>query len=379
MGRLFDLEIALRAASQAAANNRARRTRDAGAPIDLCLCIVDHFEPQVGGARAEIAWRRLERWLNLYPVIADRHRDADGHVPPHGFFYPWDEYAEDEFVAIRDLCRRGYGEIEIHLHHRDDTEATLRAKMNEAISVYSSHGALSQWPDGRPAFAFIHGNWALDNSRTDGGRNYCGVNSEIRLLRDLGCYADFTFPAWQQTAQPRLTNTIYYAVDDPGRPKSHESGTPASVGAAEQGDLLLVQGPLQPYWMKSRGLVRPAVDDGDLASYRRYSPDRLDRWIAAGIHVQGNPHRIFVKLHCHGAADFNSVALLDSDLDALFSDAEQRYNDGNRYRLHYVTARELFNIVRATEIAPHLSVDAARSFLLHPPAKAIDQQADSLV
>ena len=37
-------------------------------------------------------------------------------------------------------------------------------------------------------FGFIHGNWCLDNSRADG--RWCGLNNELILLRELGCYAD---------------------------------------------------------------------------------------------------------------------------------------------------------------------------------------------
>ena len=37
-------------------------------------------------------------------------------------------------------------EIEIHLHHRDDTEATLRAKLEDAIAEFRAIGALSCWP-----------------------------------------------------------------------------------------------------------------------------------------------------------------------------------------------------------------------------------------
>ena len=66
---------------------------------------------------------------------------------------------------------------------------------------------------GRPAYGFIHGNWALDNSRPDG--RWCGVNNELDVLRETGCYADFTFPSAPSPTQPRKINSIYYAVDDP--------------------------------------------------------------------------------------------------------------------------------------------------------------------
>lgn len=232
---------------------------------------------------------------------------------------------------------------------------------------------------GKPAFGFIHGNWALDNSRQEKGRNFCGVNSEIRLLHDLGCYADFTFPAWQHTAQPRITNAIYYATDDPEAPKSHDRGTRAKVGASEVGDLLLVQGALVPYLQGLKRGDRPAMDDSDLAFYRRYAPARADRWIGAAVHVEGCGSRVFVKLHCHGAAERNCECLLGSDLDEMFTDLEARYNDGTHYRLHYVTAREMFNIIRATELDPSITVEAARDYLLKPPAQPVNLEADGFM
>ncbi|HLJ57175.1 MAG TPA: hypothetical protein VKT77_19210, partial [Chthonomonadaceae bacterium] len=169
MPTAFDLQITVNALRDAAANRkRFRRAgvkgrgREAGSgPIDVVLCVVDHFEPQAGSAPPEAADRRLEAWTTRYPAVADRHRDSDGRRPPHSFFYPWDEYRREEMARLQELCSLGYGEIELHLHHEDDTEATLRAKIDAALVEYRGRGALSQWPDGRTAFGFIHGNWAL--------------------------------------------------------------------------------------------------------------------------------------------------------------------------------------------------------------------------
>ena len=109
------------------------------------------------------------------------------------------------------------------------------------------------------------------------------------------------------------------------------------------------------------------MDDGDIASYRRYAPERLDRWVQAGIHVFGRPDRIFIKLHSHGAADENRLAMLEADLEAMFSDAEARYNDGKTYRLHYVSAREMYNVIQATEANVNVSLSEARDWVISPP------------
>jgi hypothetical protein len=364
---LYNLEIALRAAVAAGRSRSDARTRRRSHPIDLFLCIVDHYEPQVGRPPRALARERVEDWLRRYPQIASAHRDAEGRSPAHSFFYPWDEYDAWELSHIAELCAAGYGEIDLHLHHQDDTETSLRGKLRKAVQVYREHGVLPTWPDGRPAWGFIHGDWALDNSRCERGRNYCGVNNELTVLQEEGCYADFTFPAWQHLAQPRQMNSIHYAVDDPDRPKSYDTGRRARVNTLDPKGLLLVQGPLVPYIGRSGRGRRLAMDDGDLAACRRYEPARLDRWVQAGIQVQGRADRIFIKLHSHGAEDRNRAVMLGEDLEALFTDAETRYNDGQRYRLHYITARELFNVIKATEAGVE-DILAARDWLLKPPA-----------
>lgn len=361
----FNLEITLRAAASV---RRRSFVRKPAGPMDIFLAVVDHYEPQHGHAPTALARERHEDWLLRYPKIAAAHRDADGRPPAHGFFYPWDEFDEWEFRLMVEVCAEGWGEIELHLHHHHDTEATLRRKIRDAVQTYADLGALTRWPDGRPAFSFIHGNWALDNSRFD--ENWCGVNNEIDLLLEEGCYADFTFPSWKQTSQPRQLNSIYYAVDDPQQPKSYDTGEPARAGKPDRPGLLMVQGPLVPFIKRGGKRIGFGMDDGDLAHSHRYYPARLDRWVRAGVQVEGRPDRIFIKLFCHGAPEANRHALLGGDLDALFSDAEARYNDGEWYRLHYVTAREMFNVIRATVANAPGDPHVLRDYLLPRPAAA---------
>lgn len=364
----FNLEVLLRSALSLRSAPSAGET---DGPIDLFLAIADHFEPSVERASRSTARERLDDWLTRYPRIAARHRDADGRPPTHTFCYPWDEYDAWECARLAELCAAGWGEIELHLHHRDDTESSLRGKLRAALDTYRGHGALTAWPDGRPAFGFVHGNWSLDNSRCEAGGNHCGVNNELEVLAQEGCYADFTFPSWKKRSQPRMLNRVYYAKDDP-RPKSYDRGEPARVGSTEAEGLLMVPGPLVPFVRRGDRLPRLGMDDGDLAAYWPYEPVRMDRWLRAGISLPGRPDRVFVKLHCHGCADWGRFALLDQELDALFADLEARFNDGRRYRLHYVTLRELYNVIKATEAGAGCGADEARNWLLPAPEASGD-------
>jgi hypothetical protein len=333
-----------------------------GATVHVLLMIADHWEPLWKGASRAEADERARRWATRYPRIASRHVDADGRHPQHTFFYPWDEYRRSDLEAIAELSAVGFGEVELHLHHRDDTSASLRHKLEDAVGLFRRAGCFGSRRDGRPAFGFVHGDWALDNSGTCHGRNFCGVNDEIRLLADAGCYADYTFPAFGSPAQPRWVNRIMRVTDDPG-PKSYNRGVEARVGAVPPSDLVLLHGPL----LFHRGERRLRLDDASLTHSNPCRPDRIAAWLRARVHVRGRPEWLFVKLHTHGCTTANCAGLLDGGLERLWTQLEARCGDGERYRLHYVTAREAYNILRAAEDGHAGDPNHFRDYEIAPP------------
>src|SRR5207248_2664160 len=102
-------------------------------------------------------------------------------------------------------------------------------------------------PHPRQRFGYVAGNSALDNGAGDDSLSGC--DTELTALRDAGCYADFTFPSLGSRAQPRKTNSVYYATED-GRAKSYDAGADVAVGAAATGDLMLLQGPTAIDWRR---------------------------------------------------------------------------------------------------------------------------------
>ena len=105
---------------------RRRRLPEPSSPVHVMFCFVDHYEPMWGGADPARQRARVDRWCRDYRALAGRHRDADGRPPQHSFFYPEEEYAEEHLEKIAALCSEGYGELEIHLHHDNDTEENFR-------------------------------------------------------------------------------------------------------------------------------------------------------------------------------------------------------------------------------------------------------------
>jgi hypothetical protein len=89
------------------------------------------------------------------------------------------------------------------------------------------------------------------------------------------------------------------------------------------------------------------LDDGNIHGSVPASPQRVDRWVAANIHVPERPDWIFVKVFAHGiSTKADEEAVVGPTFDAALSFLERRYNTG-QYVLHYITSREGYNLVRA--------------------------------
>lgn len=323
---------------------RLARRRGPG-PAHVLFCMVDHFEPDWGGAALEEQVARVERWVREYPALAGRHRDADGRPPRYTFFYPAETYREEVAERLAVLCRRGLAEVELHLHHDNDTAETLTRKLEQAKAQFARHGLLAREPaGGRVRFGFIHGNWALDNSHPEG--RWCGVNNELDVLRQAGCYADFTMPSAPSPTQTRKINSVYYATDDPARPKSHDTGSDVTVGQdGHDRALLMVQGPLTLNWRRRKYGLLPRLETGELSASNPPSPQRAGLWVREGISVRSREEWVVVKVYAHGAKPANADVLLGRPMDELLTHLETAYGG----RLHYVTARELYNLIRAAQ------------------------------
>ena len=311
----------------------------------VMLAICDHFEP-FHDAGQEKAMRRVQEWRRKYPEFS-RFRDSDGCPPRHTFFYPIEQYAPGVLKGIAETCRETACEVEIHLHHDRDTAENLRATLSKGKEDLERHGLLSHDETGATRFAFIHGNWALDDSHPHG--RGCGVRGELPLLKEAGCYADFTLPSAPSRTQTKTINSIYYATDS-GGPKSHDSGRLARAGLKPSGDLLLVQGPLGLNWRWRKLGLLPRIENGDLTGANPPTLERLRIWLELQIHVQERPDWVFIKLHTHGAIAPNREMLLGEPMH-LFHAALARYfaQQAGALALHYVSAREMVNIIHAAE------------------------------
>jgi hypothetical protein len=320
------------------------RRLSAPKPKRLWVALADHFEPCGGKVSLDVARERMAAWQQRWPgIAAGAPRDAAGRWPCVTFFYPQEEYEREIVNATAELCRDGSGDVEVHLHHFDDNAENFAAKVREFTArLHNDHGLLHVHK-GRLVFGFIHGNWALDNSHPTGFG--CGVKGELQVLRDLGCYADFTMPSLPSPTQSRIVNEIYWTTGDPEKPRGFDHGVEATIGGGVRGDLLMIPGPLG---FRFRDRVMPRMETGELACYDVPTPDRVERWIDLAPRIGDN---IFLKLYGHTAREDNAAAMLGSGsnegkLAPMFRwihEAAAKHN----LELHWASAYEMFCAVEA--------------------------------
>lgn len=333
----------------------------------IIIAVCDHFDFGSAGEYREGEEGVLDRWEEEFPPLAERHRDSRGVNLKHTWFFPPHYHRGDYLERLVKLSARGYGEVEMHLHHDHippwpDTSETLRKKIRDCVEEYAKYGVFCL-PDGSRTFGFIHGDWALDNSRSG---KYCGVNDEISILAEEGCYADFTFPSLHE-AQPKKINAIYYVTDDPARPKSYDQGVDVAVGGRKTGDLMLIQGPLGLRRKRKYGIpFFPAIESAELEERNGPSMERLRTWVQANVHVKGRPEWIFVKLHTHGAMLQNVDYNIGQAADDFFSELEATFNTPEAGFIHYVTAREMYNIIKAAEAGERGNPGDYRDYAIAP-------------
>jgi hypothetical protein len=329
------------------AGETVRRSGKSQGPSHLIFLVANHFEPGLGTP----AIRRVERWCELARATGDAIRDHDGTPFRHTNFFPAEQYERPLLDMLSGLQSDGYGEVEIHLHHGveqpDNAENTRRQLETFRDLLAEDHKCLARSVspvDSQPKYGFVHGNWALANSA--GGR-FCGVDSEMQILAETGCYADFTLPSVPYQSQVARINAIYQCGNDFEEARPHRSGPDLKVGD----DLklpIIFTGPLVFDWTRRlRGLPVPRVEDGALAQNYPLSLNRLRRWRSAGISVRNRPEWIFIKLYSHGFFEWDQDLMIGEQMKNFMREVLEFGDQTGDFKVHFASAREAFNMVAA--------------------------------
>jgi len=324
-------------------------------PVHLIFALADHFEPAIdpedGFKRVPYSEqeRRLEEWCHEYPRAASEWRDHEGRPFVHTYFYPAEQYDEGLVARLAEHCHQGWGEVEVHLHHGmfepDTAENTRHTLVEFRDRLAFRHRCLAvEEGAAQLRYAFVHGNWALANSA---GGQFCGVDSEMQILAETGCYADFTLPASVlHPAQIAKMNSVYECAHPLDEAVPHRSGRDLTVGSAPHTFPLIIQGPLLTDVRRTLRGGKPVIENASIVGGDPMTIERLALWKQARIQVAGRPDWIFIKLCCHSMNPTQQDEVIGRSfrrfLHDLVSGAPQR-----KETLHFVTAREMTNILLA--------------------------------
>jgi hypothetical protein len=316
-----------------------------GGPLHVIIAIADHFEPSMTHE-----WRladmgeqqdRLARWCREYPKAVADYRDSDCKPLQHTYFFPAEQYHPQLIARLVDHCREGFGEIEIHLHHgihQPDTAQNTRRVILQCRDALATQGCLATWDgQGEPRYAFVHGNWALANSARG---LFCGVDDEMQILAETGCYADFTLPSAPHPTQISKINSLYECALPLNVRAPHKRGHALRYAHSPRVYPLIIQGPLM------LDFSRRKIENGEISAANPPTLARFQLWKRAAIAVKGRHDWIFVKLHCHGLDPREQAAMsgppISRFLDELLADSA-----AIGYKVHFVSAREMVNIILA--------------------------------
>lgn len=319
---------------------------------NLIFVVANHFEPAwstTGLLDLSTQQRRLDEWCEKARRIGDAVRDVDGTAFQHTNFYPAEQYHPTLLDPLASLQRDGFGEVEVHLHHgvgKPDTAENLRRVLIDfRDTLAGDHGLLSYEPNSNdPKYAFVHGNLALANSA--GGRN-CGVDSEMEILAETGCYADFTLPsAPEQSQVPRL-NAIYQCAYPLNEKAPHRSGPDVSIGNTPALPVIFT-GPLVFNWRRRvYGLPVPRIENSVLAANYPPTYERFENWRNASIGVAGRPEWVFIKLSCHGFIPADTEITIGDPMRRFLESVLEESEKSKQFKVHFASAREAFNMVLA--------------------------------
>lgn len=322
-------------------------------PKHLIFTIADHFEPswsRNGLLDLDSQKRKLDEYYELARKTGEAVRDADGTKFRHTNFYPAEQYDKDILNKVAQMQQEGLGEVEIHLHHgieKPDTSENTRKVLTEFRDILAEeHKCLSRFDGtGEPKYAFVHGNLALANSAEG---DFCGVDDEMRILQETGCYADMTMPSAPDVTQVPVLNRIYEFTSPINEKISHRTGKSVRANGRHPQLPIIFTGPLVFNWTRRiKGIPVPRIDDGALTDNQPMDTARLNRWINANITVKGRTDWLFIKLYCHGFFDYDQSACIGEKAREFFSEVIEQGEKSGDYKVYFASAREAFNMVAA--------------------------------
>jgi len=169
------------------------------------------------------------------------------------------------------------------------------------------------------------------------------------MLKECGCYADFTFPRPSGASEPAFTNSICFSKTKTNQKKR------AAVKNWPEEDLLIIDGPMGINWRNRRFCLFPRAENGEISARSRFTPHRARLWLDAAPQIEGDTKNLFLKLHAYGAVDSTVRYLFgESGMHDLYAYLEKYSIDNSDLILHYVSAYDMYRKIQAVCMDSHV-------------------------
>lgn len=170
----------------------------------------------------------------------------------------------------------------------------------------------------------------------------------MQILAETGCYADLTLPSAPHPAQVGKIKALYECALLLNRRAPHRRGRDLRRGQTAHTFPLIIQGPLGlNFARRVRGWPMPCIENGTLTTLYPPTMHRLGLWRQTAITVRDCPNWLFIKLHCHGMDPRDEGAMLGVAMRQFLRELTEGARTSGEYRVHFVTAREMVNIILA--------------------------------
>ncbi len=328
-------------------------------PRDIVVALMFVCEPSVDS----VSMRDI---LKAFASLATEHIDSDGRKFQLTLACPGRNPDSATLNILTEYCRRGLGEIGYLITWDYSSEASMRDELKKALRRFNSHGWMKT-VGSEVRFAVVR-------ERSSGERGEADLRRQASVLSDLGCYADMSFPGARRSRPQSRVNTMFMVSSADSEP--YNESDELRAGRLGKGGLLVIEGPFLIDWTDWRFTIRPYVEEGHLSQEAPPDPGRVDSWIRANVHVIGQPNWIFVKLMIDGLSDAASAQSLRHSLDQSLMYLEEVCNDDELYRLHYVTAREMYNVAMAAQALKSGNAGLFRDYLIEPYEATQQEQVE---
>lgn len=337
----------------------------------------DHFEP--GGCPIDVCNERLKIWTDGLKKLK---------IKPSLFVFPCFlmDYKENKIVVrpssitptimkyIKPMENNG-GDINLHIHHERWTSSSVTTEpwitllKNKQVTdeqmliahIVGVKKALEDVGIDMSSWGFVHGMWGLNAS----DKRVCNIENEIMILKEHGCFGDFTFPAGRPRCTPEMSG-IFLVPDKIGR-KVYNTGHQLR----KKGNILgqsnfLIFYPTKSYFYVSiDGLLinrgKSAYYYGSTLDPVRYAEDAnntigipcpedslkiIQEWILTSMIID---RTMIIKTHAHSMSnvfwDFDGKIENQSPLFQANHiermDMLEKATDERDIKMRYLTAREL--------------------------------------